>query len=79
MDGFDRAKGKPDLEDTSPYSVAQQYHRYFQTHYMKVYYSLLNVSDELLRRNNCSWLDQPQLYVLDIGAGSGAGTIALPG
>ncbi len=77
MSGFNTVNEKPDLTDDSPYGVARQFFWYFQTHNTKAYHSLLAFSDACLKYGEISWLDKPTLSVLDIGAGTGAATVAL--
>lgn len=71
MHGFHMAGGNPSLEDSSPFGIARQYYHYFQVHFEKAYYSLLDISDEMVNQGKYSWLDKPRLYVIDIGAGTG--------
>jgi hypothetical protein len=75
--GFKGKKPRPDLDDASEYGIAKHYYRYFETHFYKCQNSLLKASPITFDHLCASWLDQPKLWVLDIGAGTGAGTCAL--
>lgn len=77
MDGFTEGNEAPELDEDTPYSFAKQFYWYFQTHLVKAQFSLLTLSDELVRHGETSWLDEPCLCVMDIGSGTGAGTFAL--
>jgi hypothetical protein len=77
MKGFDKGDNKPLLNYDSPYDVARHFFWYFQPHYTKVYHSLLKMSDETVKSGEISWLDEPNLCIIDIGAGTGAATLAL--
>lgn len=74
--GFKEKKPRPDLDDTSELSIAKQYYWYFETHFFKCQNSLLKASPVTVDHHGVSWLDQPKLWILDIGAGSGAATCA---
>ena len=67
---------RPDLDDTNELSVAKQYYWYFETHFFKCQNSLLKASAKIVDQHRGSWLDQPKLSILDIGAGTGAATFA---
>lgn len=75
--GFTEKGKKPDLDDGSEFSIAKHFYWYYDTHFFKAQNSLVStylVSHNLLSTN---WLDQPKLWVLDIGCGTGAATCAL--
>jgi len=77
MAGFKEKTPKPDLDDATEYGIAKQYYWYFETHYFKCQNSLLNASPITVGHHDVSWLDQPKLWILDIGAGTGAATCAI--
>jgi len=75
--GFNQDDSKPDLDDDSLYGGAKHFYWYFQTHHSKAQYALLRLSNEAIRRDHDSWLNDPRLSIIDIGCGTGAATFAI--
>jgi hypothetical protein len=65
------------LRDRSRESIAWQLDRLFPTHYFKSYYGLLQMeTDAIQNKKDCHLLSWPSVSLIDVGCGSGAGSLA---
>ena len=73
MENFDTARNV-DLNSTEWIDTARQVSQFLPAHVIKVYQSLLKVESTLLG-GYAGLLEQPNIFVIDVGCGGGSATL----